>query len=191
MEKGAINNSKIVVIGGSAGSLDVLLQLVPSLKPAIDYPIVIVLHRRGSGDDILTDLLATRTTLTVKEIEEKETLAPGTIYIAPGDYHLLFEKDNTCSLDYSEKLNYSRPSIDIAFESAAVVYGNSLTCILLSGANADGAEGCRQALAHGAITIAQLPSTAEVPFMPIQAINGNAITHIYNVKEMAAYMNGM
>lgn len=189
MEKRKINSDKLVVIGGSSGSLDVLLHLLPGLKGDIDYPIVIVLHRKSSSDSILSDLLSTRTTLKVKEIEEKEMLTAGVIYIAPGDYHVLFEKDHTFSLDYSEKINYSRPSIDASFESAADIFGGALTCILLSGANADGSEGFRHAKSKNATLIAQLPSTADVPYMPEQAINNAPVDHIFNVAQMISFLN--
>ena len=101
----------------------------------------------------------------------KEVILPGTIYIAPPDYHLLFEDENSFSLDASEKINHSRPSIDIAFESAAEVFGSSLIGILLSGANADGAEGLKKISQAGGYTIVQDPLTADVGFMPQQALN--------------------
>src|ERR1043165_7453052 len=153
-------HDKLVLIGGSAGSIDVLLRTLPALHTAINLTIVIVLHRKAGVEQTLVELLSSKTRLHVKEAEEKEKILPNTIYLAPPDYHLLFEKDHTSSLDYSEKLNYSRPSIDVSFESAAYVFGPSLVCIFLSGASADGAEGLKTVRQSGGVTIIQDPSTA-------------------------------
>src|SRR4051812_36549015 len=134
---------RLVMIGGSAGSLDVILRIIEALPAALPAALVVVLHRKNSGDNLLVDLLAGKTSLRVKEAEEKEPLLPGHLYIAPADYHLLIEKDCSLSLDDSEKVNYSRPSIDVSFESAADACGTSVIAVLLSGANTDGVEGLR------------------------------------------------
>lgn len=96
-----------LVIGGSAGSLDVLLKVLPELNPELSFPIIIVMHRKPGKDSILTDLLSAKTQLPVKEIEEKETIRPTTVYIAPPNYHVLIENNRTFSLDASEKVNFS------------------------------------------------------------------------------------
>lgn len=191
MAKREVEVQQLVMIGGSAGSIEVLFRLIPGLSNTLPFPVVIVLHRKISNDSILTSLLASKTRLKVKEIEEKDHLKAGTIYIAPGDYHLLFEKDHTLSLDYSEKINFSRPSIDVAYQSAADVYGANLTCILLSGANADGTDGFRYVKSKGGTTIAQLPETAEVAFMPEQAILKNVVDHVLGIDAIAAYVNDL
>ncbi len=134
---------EMLAIGGSAGSLEFIIRTLPLFWTSLGIAVIIVLHRKSNGDSTLTNLLATRTSLVVKEVEEKESILPGVIYIAPPDYHVLIEKDYTFSLDYSEKVNYSRPSIDITFESAADVYGQRLACLLLSGSNADGVAGMK------------------------------------------------
>lgn len=181
--------TEIVMIGGSAGSIEVLLQVLPRLRPDIKVPVIIVLHRKNANDTILADLLSSKTPIPVKEIEEKEMPAPGVIYIAPPDYHLLIEKDHSFTLDFSERINYSRPSIDVAFESAAYVYGAGLACILLSGANADGAEGMMYAKKMGGFTIAQDPVTADVAYMPESAIAQGAADHVWNVQEITTFIN--
>ena len=134
---------ELMVVGGSAGSLEALLQFLPHLKQEKNLAIVLIMHRRG-GESLLTQLLQEKTTWQVKEAEEKEPVLPGTIYIAPADYHLLIEKDRTFSLDYSEKVHYSRPAIDVTFEAAADVYGPAVIGFLLSGANQDGTEGLQK-----------------------------------------------
>ncbi|RYF82560.1 MAG: chemotaxis protein CheB [Chitinophagaceae bacterium] len=165
---------KMVVIGGSAGSLDVVLKIVSGLPAQTKASFIIVLHRKSDSESILTNLLSIRTRLKVKEVEDKDEIHPGTIYLAPPDYHLLLEDEKNFSLDSSEKVHYSRPSIDVTFESVAETFGRRAIGILLSGANSDGAIGLKQLRESGGLTIAQDPKTAEVDFMPRQAIACNA-----------------
>lgn len=180
---------KIVLIGGSAGSLKVLLQALPRLDARLSIPIVIILHRKPTNYPALATLLDTKTALPVKEVEEKEPIRPGTIYTAPADYHLLFEKDHVFSLDFSEKVNFSRPSIDVAFESAAEIYGPSLTCILLSGASSDGVAGLKTVKKYGGTIAVQDPSTAEVPYMPQQALSSLNVDAVINADTLASHIN--
>jgi len=180
---------KLIVIGGSAGSLEVILQILPALNPNLNVPVIIVIHRRNSYKSLLATLLSTKTGLKVKEAEEKENILPGNIYLAPADYHLLIEKNFTFSLDLSEKVNYSRPSIDVTFECAAEAYGSNILCILLSGANSDGVEGLKTVKENGGIAAIQDPATAEVSFMPLQALQHVAIDHIFKVAEIAHFIN--
>ena len=162
---------KVFIIGGSSGSLDVLLYLLPHLQLLDHTAIIIVLHRKNGYDTALTDVLSYRTTVLVKEVDEKDVLLPGIIYLAPADYHLLIEKDYTFSLDVSERVNYSRPSIDVCFETAADALGQKLVGIILSGSNIDGTNGLQVIKQFGGVTVAQDPQSAESPFMPQQAIN--------------------
>jgi len=191
MAKDKVGFTKIVLIGGSAGGLDVLLQILPALKPVLLFPIVIVLHRKTSQDSPLVEVLAGKTKLPVKEIEEKERILPGIIYVVPADYHLLFEQDTTFSLDASEKVNYSRPSIDVVFESAAEVYQQAVTGILLSGANADGTKGFESIQSYKGITIAQEPGTAEISYMPQQAIKLNVVDEVLDIAGIITYINSL
>lgn len=180
-----------LVFGGSAGSLEVLMKVLPAIDLRLSFPIIIVIHRKQGTDSLLSDLLSTKTKLRVKEVEEKEAVEPGTIYVAPADYHLLIENDCTFSLDYSEKVNYSRPAIDVTFQSAADVYGDSLACILLSGSNADGVNGLITVSQLGGETVAQEPTTAQVDYMPSQAILKARIDHVLRPEEMAQYINSL
>jgi len=182
---------QLVVIGGSAGSLDVLLQLVAALRIDLLIPIVIVVHRKLDNDSLMEELLSNKSRLPVKEAEDKEPIQPATIYIAPPDYHLLFEKDKTFSLDASEKINFSRPSIDVSFQSAAEVYHSSLVCILLSGANSDGTEGLRSAKENNAMLVVQDPDSAEVGFMPRQALNSLEVDHVLNAYRIIELINNL
>jgi two-component system chemotaxis response regulator CheB len=182
---------ELLVIGGSAGSLDVILKILPALKTSLGVAIVIVLHRKSGGDYSLAELLGSRTKIKVKEIEDKQPLEKSCIFIAPPDYHLLFEKDRTLSLDYSEKVNYSRPSIDVSFESASEIFGASLACLLLSGANADGAKGLITVKQNNGLVVVQDPQTAESPYMPQQAILNVNVDRILNIKDMVDFINAL
>ncbi|MBC9934017.1 chemotaxis protein CheB [Chitinophaga qingshengii] len=181
--------SGVVLIGGSAGGLQAILTLLPGLSPRLNAAVVIVLHRQNRADSVLAELLGIKTTLPVHEAEEKEALMPGTIYLAPPDYHLLVETDHTLSLDYSEKVNFSRPSIDVTFTSAASVFGAKTMAILLSGANDDGVEGLADVHEAGGITLVQDPLTAVVDFMPRHAIAAVPVDHVLAAADMARFIN--
>lgn len=178
----------MIIIGGSAGSLQVVFYLLGQCRPDFQTPILVVLHRDPQGISRLAELLASKTPLIVKEIEDKEPVENGCVYVCPADYHTLIEDDHSFSLDYSEKINFSRPSIDVTFRSGADIYGKNLVCILLSGANADGAEGLSYVREHHGTTIVHNPEEAEVSYMPQQALlQGNA-DHVFSKIEIAEYM---
>lgn len=189
MEKDSIRKYDVVVIGGSAGSLEVIFKLVSAFQDNTGTIFIIVVHRKNNTSSILEELLSAKTSITVKEVEDKDPILPNTIYIAPADYHLLIEDDQTFSLDCSEKIHYSRPSIDITFESVAQVYGARVIGILLSGANADGAEGMARIKKAGGFTIVQDPTTSDAGYMPQQAIKQNAFDKILHAEEIAEYIN--
>lgn len=182
---------ELLVAGGSAGSLEALLKALPKLKSTIPFAIIIVLHRKPNTDTTLVDLLSSKTALPVIEVGDKEPVLPGHIYVAPADYHLLIEKDRTLSLDFSEKVNYSRPCIDITFQTAAETYQDSLACLLLSGASADGAEGLEFVKSMKGITAVQDPATAEVPFMPQQALNKLQVDFVVDTDDIAGFINNL
>ena len=182
---------KMVVIGGSAGSLDVILSIVADLPVYSGASFIIVLHRKNDGDSLLTNLLAYRSGMPVKEVEDKDPILPNHIYIAPADYHLLVEDQNSFSLDSSEKIHFSRPSIDVTFESVAEVFGKQVIAVLLSGANADGAAGIAAVKEIKGFTIAQNPLTAGVGYMPQQAINLHVVDKIADAENIVMVINKM
>lgn len=162
------NRFDVIVIGGSAGSLLVLTEILDALPHHFGPPVVIVLHRLRNVQSEMGRLLST--TRKIVEPEDKEPVREHCIYLAPQNYHLLVEADRTFMLDYSELVNYSRPSIDMTFSSIADVYGARTLGILLSGANKDGAEGLCQIIAAGGTGIVQDPQTAAFGAMPQSAI---------------------
>ena len=189
MEKNTIEDSfKLVIVGGSAGSLQVLMKILPQLDPIISFALVIVLHRKNTDNSTLEELIALKTSIPVKEVEDKVAVRPGFIYIAPSDYHLLFEKNNVISLDSSEKVNYSRPSIDVSFQSAAEIYKSRTTGIVLSGANGDGTLGLIAIKEVGGTTIVQEPESAEMPYMPRNAIAKALPEQILTVEGIIEYL---
>jgi two-component system chemotaxis response regulator CheB len=160
----------IVAIGGSAGSLHVLANILRSLPQKFDFAVVIVLHRMKNVESELDRLLALETNIQILEPDDKQAVVDGMVYLAPQNYHLLIEEDRTFSLDYSELVNYSRPSIDVTFSCIAKVYPNKAIGILLSGANKDGAEGLKEIKDARGLAVVQDPSTAEYAAMPHAAI---------------------
>jgi two-component system chemotaxis response regulator CheB len=112
------------------------------------------------------------------------------VYLCPADYHVLIEQDHTFSLDYSERVNFSRPSIDVTFKSAADVYGAGVVAVVLSGGNADGAEGMQEVKAQGGFTIVQDPGTAEVPYMPQQVLLRMGADLVVPTEELPAVIKG-
>jgi len=162
------NRFDVIAIGGSAGSLIVLTELLDSLPHHLATPIIIVLHRLKNVQSEMGRLLST--TRKIVEPEDKEPVREHCIYLAPQNYHLMLEAERTFMLDYSELVNYSRPSIDVTFSCVAEVYGARALGILLSGANKDGAEGLCQIIAAGGAGLVQDPRTAAFEAMPQSAI---------------------
>ena len=161
---------KAIVIGTSYGGLEALKNILPSLGKDFPIPVIVVLHIGDNNNDIFVNYLNAICTLRVKEAESNEKIMPGSIYFAPPNYHLLIESDFTFSLTIDKKHNYSRPSIDILFESAAWAYTNSLIGVVLTGANSDGAVGLKLIKDFGGMTIVQNPESALSPAMPLAAI---------------------
>jgi two-component system chemotaxis response regulator CheB len=182
---------ELLIVGGSAGSLDVLLNVLPDLRADLNFAIIIVLHRKYNNDSSLTGLIAAKTRMKVKEVDDKDEILPGWIYLAPADYHLLIETNHTLALDYSEKVNYSRPCIDVTFQTATEAYGAALSCLLLSGASADGADGLELVRQNGGITAVQDPECAEVSYMPLKAIEKSPPNYILDIQGISDFINSL
>lgn len=166
----------IILVGGSSGSVHTVRDMLAALPADFHIPIFLLLHRMKNVESRLGSVLSVRRNIC--EPEDKEPIMSGRIYLAPQNYHLLIEPDKTISMDYSELVNYSRPSIDVTFMSASVVYRERTLGILLSGANKDGAEGINTIIRNGGRGIVQDPETTEFPAMPEAAIKKNKKTEV-------------
>lgn len=156
----------LVAMGASWGGLHAVETVLGALREDFGAPVVIAQHRQvDSPDGMLVRLLDGRCALTVCEAEDKQALEPGVVLVAPPDYHLLVEH-GTVALSVDAPLNYSRPSIDVLFSSAAVAYGERVAGVLMTGANSDGALGLAQIAGRGGTAIVQDPETAERREMP-------------------------
>ncbi|MDE1144464.1 MAG: chemotaxis protein CheB [Paraburkholderia tropica] len=164
-----------VVIGASAGGVDVLGQLLPMLPARFGAAVLIVLHLPPASPSFLVQALGVRCALPVSEPDAGEPIQGGRVYIAPPDYHMLVDSDASVALSIEGPVRFSRPSIDVLMESAAAVYGARLLGVLLSGANDDGARGLAAIRAAGGTTWAQAPDTAYAPQMPEAAIAAGAV----------------
>jgi two-component system chemotaxis response regulator CheB len=160
----------LIVIGGSAGAIDVLGKILSGLTGRLVSSVAIVIHLPPEGPNVLHEILASPGSPTMKLAEDKEPISPGTIYFAPPDYHLLVERGGTFALSQDDRVHYSRPAVDVLFESAADAYGQRLMGIVLSGANADGAAGLRAIAAAGGLTVVQALESAEMIAMPAAAL---------------------
>ncbi|GAB3249722.1 chemotaxis protein CheB [Larkinella harenae] len=184
-----MNRFTVLAIGGSAGSIPVVTVLLEALPANFQCCVIIVLHRlRNVSSSLETVLVNKESGIAVEEPDDKEVLRPGRIYLAPQNYHLLIEADETVSLDYSESVRYSRPSIDVSFESIAQVFAERTVAVLLSGANQDGTAGLKAILDAGGLALVQDPATAEYPAMPQTAIEHNPKAVIMTPQEMASYL---
>lgn len=161
---------RAVVIGGSAGALEALSLILPALPAEYPFPLFIVVHLPAHSESLLAEVLQNKSRLRVLEAEDKAPILPGTATFAPPDYHLLIEAGGYFSLSADEPEMFSRPSIDVLFESAADVYGPNLIGIVLSGANNDGSRGLRAVASAGGVALVQDPETAYARAMPAEAL---------------------
>lgn len=182
-------NTELVIIGGSAGSLQVIIELIKNLNTELSFSIVLVVHRKAQSVSILPSLLQQYSKIEIIEIEDKTEISINKIYIAPADYHLLFDDKRNVSLDRSEKLHFSRPSIDISFSSAAEIFGERLLAILLSGANSDGVEGLQNVKKNGGKVWIQDPKDAQVDYMPQHAVEQVRFDYLVTLDNLPDYVN--
>lgn len=175
---------RAAVIGCSAGGMQAAAAVLSQLGPDVRLAVIIVQHLHKEQGGELLRFYARHTPLPVEEAAEKERVLPGRVCVAPPDYHLLIERDETFSLSADEKVNWSRPSIDVLFESAADAYGPALAGVILSGANSDGAQGLKRIKECGGIAIVQEPASAQFPEMPRSALRCAAADHVLPPEEI-------
>lgn len=179
---------KAIVIGSSAGGINALTKVLSVLPADFSLPIIIVQHLHPESGHHLPHILGTKSALKIKQADEKELIKKGWVYLAPPNYHLLIEEDFTFSLSLESPVNYSRPSIDVLFESAVYAYRQHLIGIILTGANHDGSLGLKKIKETGGFTIVQDPKTAEADAMPKSAIASTQIDKILPLQEIGLYL---
>ncbi len=181
----------IILIGGSAGSYTLIIDMIEALPEIFSPAIIIVIHRNPKFTTKIEDTLSARLKKKIVQAEDKATILKGEIYFAAPGYHLLIEPDKTFSLDLSERVRFSRPSIDVLFETAAEVYLDHCTAFLLSGANQDGTDGVKQLQQMGSKVIVQSPTEALISTMPKHAIEANGHVEIYSNRQIISYFRNL
>lgn len=185
--KGSAKN--IVLIGGSAGSLLLITEILENLPKKIDYALCIVIHRSPVFSTGIENNLSKKLNRTIIAVTDKTPIKEGTIYFAPPGYHLLIEPNRSFALDSSEEVNYSRPSIDVLFQTCAQVYGKNCRAFLLSGANTDGAHGLKTIEEFGGSTFIQNPEDALIDTMPKSGILESNTATILKNQEIIRYFS--
>jgi two-component system, chemotaxis family, protein-glutamate methylesterase/glutaminase len=182
---------EIIVIGGSLGGIEASIEILKSLPSDYPVPVILVLHRlRGSAGG-LVNIFNNALQLKVKEVDEKEEIKNGLVYIAPANYHTLIETDHVFSLDFSETVNFSRPSIDVTFESASEVYGTKTLGIILTGNNSDGAYGLYTIAQKGGLAIVQDPAEAKASPMPVSSLRNVASAKTMKLADISLLLHSL
>jgi two-component system, chemotaxis family, protein-glutamate methylesterase/glutaminase len=180
-----------VVIGASAGGVEALTVLLPALPASLRPAVFVVLPLPRERPSLLVEIFRRRCAVPVREADDKEPVEPGTVYFAPPDYHMLLEKDARIALSADEPVHYSRPSIDVLFESAAEAYGPRLLGIILTGANEDGAAGLHAIHAAGGVTVVQQPDSAKVAVMVVSALRRGPVDFVLPLPEIATLLGSL
>lgn len=180
-----------VVIGASAGGVEALCMLLPLIAIGTRASFFIVLHLPRDRPSLLTRIFQERCALPVREAQDKEPVAAGTVYVAPPDYHLLLDEGPRIALSTDEPVNFSRPAIDVLFESAADLYGDRLLGVVLSGGNQDGAAGLAAVAAAGGRIVVQHPGSAQVSVMPASALQRNPGSRVLSLEAIGQLLAGL
>lgn len=183
-----MNGAKLVVVGASWGGMHALARLLARLSPGNRLALAVAQHRAAENDETLLRFLAQHSALPIAEVDDKQRIEPGCVYLAPPDYHLLVEGEHL-ALSTEGAVRFSRPSIDLLFESAADACGESVVAVVLTGANDDGCRGVLAIKEAGGVTIAQDPQEAERPEMPLGAIGSGGIDLVLPLDGIADELN--
>jgi two-component system, chemotaxis family, protein-glutamate methylesterase/glutaminase len=175
-----------VVIGASAGGVEVLSVLLPAIPARCRVSFLVVVHIPRERPSLLAELFGARCASPVTEAEDKEPVQPGTVYFAPPDYHMLVDQGPSVALSRDEPVHFSRPSIDVLFDSAADIYGERLMGVILTGANQDGAEGLAAVRRAGGRTVVQEPGSAAVPSLPEAALQKGSVDAVLSIEQLQA-----
>ena len=182
---------KAVVIGGSAGSFQVVVKILQSLPKNFNYPVLLCLHRLKHVRSGFVEALSIKSNIPIIEPYDKTNIKPGFGYLAPSNYHMYVELANQISLSTEEPVNHSRPSIDLTYISAAIAYRKRLVGIILSGANRDGALGMKKIAEYGGTTIAQDPQECEVRTMTESTLNITKVDYVYKTDQIIQFLRNI
>jgi two-component system, chemotaxis family, protein-glutamate methylesterase/glutaminase len=184
-----VRTLELIAVGTSLGGLNALTALLRTLPEGFRVPIAIVQHRtirpEGAG---LAKLLQQHSRLRIVEAEDKMVLEPGNVYLAPADYHLMIEEPGVLALSTDAPVRAARPSIDVLFQTAADAYRDRLLGVVLTGANADGAQGLAAVKAQGGRAIVEDPSTAECRTMPAAALAATAVDYVLPLEKIGDHL---
>ena len=184
-------NYELICIGASWGGVTALTEMLERLPDEVDQPIAVTQHRGPSRTDVgLADVLQRHSRRVIADAEDKVTIEPNHVYLAPADYHLLIER-GSLALSTEERVHYARPSIDVMFESAADAYGPSVIGVVLTGSNEDGAAGLARIKQRGGVAVIQDPENSERRAMPDAAIAATAADAVLPLGEIAAFLYGL
>jgi two-component system chemotaxis response regulator CheB len=183
----AAKKYEIVVLGCSMGGMKALTAILRTLPADFPLPIAVVQHRYKTSNEGLPLFLRKEAALSVVDVVDKQWIKPGTVYLAPADYHLLVERGEF-SLSVDAAVAYSRPSVDVLFESAADAYGPAVIGVILTGANADGSRGAAKIKKRGGFMVVQDPATAEAPSMPQSAIDAARVDRILPLDRIGPFL---
>ncbi len=178
---------RAIIIGGSAGSFQVVARILSTLDKDFPVPVLLVLHRLKHVRSGFVEALSIKSSIPVKEPVDKDYIRPGFTWLAPSNYHLYVESGNRFALSTEPQVNHSRPSVDLSFFSAAKEYRRNLAGIILSGANKDGAAGLKMVGDMGGTTIVQDPSECQVPVMPLESMKLTKVHYVYNTEQIVSF----
>jgi two-component system chemotaxis response regulator CheB len=178
---------ELIVIGCSLGGMRALQVVLAGLPATFTVPVAVVQHRHRASNEGLPVYLRKSSHLPVIDVDDKQWIKPGTVYLAPADYHLLVER-GMFSLSVDDRVAYSRPSIDVLFESAADAYGDKVVGVIMTGSNQDGAEGAKRVKARDGFLVVQDPATAEAPSMPQAAIAAARVDRILPLERIGPFL---
>ena len=186
--KEATHKYQLIAIGCSMGGMAAMEQIFGVLPAQFPVPIVVAQHRYRTSGEALPNFLRRHSKLNVVDADDKQWIKPGNVYLAPADYHLMVDDGGELSLSVDAAVAYSRPSIDVLFESAADAYREGLVGVVLTGANADGARGAHRIKQRGGFVVVQDPETAESPKMPQSAIAAARVDRILPLNRIGPFL---
>ncbi len=184
----AMNDYKAIMIGGSAGSFQIVTKILSALPPNYNLPVFLCLHRLKHVRSGFVEALSIKSTLPIVEPCDKELIKSGVVYLAPANYHMYIEADKRFSLSTEPPVNHSRPSIDLSFFTAAQTYKSKLVGIILSGANKDGAKGLKSVKDYQGLTVVQDPKESQVDTMPVASIQATKVDHVFTSDQIISFL---